>query len=168
MNKSLLRGSIVLGIVSVAAGCVSQGGGTDPDTDTDLTVQPNGIWKCFTIDDTDPSPPHAEEDDKFCVAERASAWYLVPGQGMENWKPIGGNGTEIPLTWRQNGKRTKSWDFDVEIDNHPAGSGHGPEHAKPDRGFLLTVKLRNPKAKTDIKVVGGPETHGGTAHGVED
>jgi hypothetical protein len=148
---------IVLGTVSIAATC-------NPGL---------AAWKCFTIDSTTPPPPHAAANDEFCVSQRGTAWYLVPGLGMENWKAIGGAGTEIPLTVVTDSPAVKIWDFEVEVTDHPGGSDHGPQHVRPNRGYRLQVNIPggpNPEAVAVIRVAGPPgdPIHGGTAHGVED
>jgi len=162
MNNPLLRVIIALGIVTTAAGCVNE------------PIRINGTWKCFTVNDTDPPPPHADEADAYCIDQRSDMWYLVPGEGMDDWKAIGG-GTDIPLTVRTNRPRVKSWDFEVEIEGHPTppATDHGPQHVKPDRGYRLQVNIPvdpTAKSRSTIRVAGprGDPIHGGTAHGVED
>ena len=159
MNNLLLRTAvIVLGTLSIAASCER--------------VKGFANWKCFTIDDTTPPAPHTALDDKFCVAQRGTAWFLVPGRGMENWQAIGG-GNSIPLAVQTDTQRVKIWTFEVDVTDHPPASDHGREHRAPNRGYRLQVNIPaapNAKANAEVRVAGPPgdTIHGGTAHGVED
>jgi hypothetical protein len=166
--KNRLLGIVLIGAsISVVAGCrstpVTPGAPTWPP--------PDGVWKSFTLNQADPVPPHAEMGDKFSVVMRNSAWFFDPGQGMANWKAVGGGGgMDIPMTLVQDGRRQKVWHLDVEITGHPPASDHTAEH-KGAFGYSLTVNLPRDttlKAQAEVLVRGLPQTHAGSAHGVED
>ena len=125
-------------------------------------------WKCFTVDVASPPVPHLEKDDQYCVVTRNDAWYLDPGRGMSNWKPIGG-GSRIPLLITDDGETSKAWKFEVEITDHD-NSDHGKQH-RAGRGYTLEAIIpATGKAEANIKVDGpfGDSIHNGSAHSIQD
>ena len=124
-------------------------------------------WKCFAVDVANPPVPHLEKDDEYCVVTRNDAWYLDPGKGMSNWKPIGG-GSRIPLLITNDDATSMAWKFEVEITDHD-NSDHGKQH-RAERGYTLEVIIpATGNAQANIKVDGpfGDTIHNGSAHSIE-
>ena len=130
-------------------------------------------WKCFTVNEVTQGAPHLENGDQYCVVTRNDAWYLDPGMGMSNWKPIGG-GSRIPLLITEDTATSKTWKFEVFINDHHTlpPSDHMGQH-RAARGYTLNVIVpADPslKAEANISVLGPPDdtVHDGAAHSNED
>lgn len=129
-------------------------------------------WKCFAVNVANPPVPHLQKDDEYCVVTRDDAWYLDPGKGMSNWKPIGG-GSRIPLLITEDTATSKTWKFEVNITDHNTlpPSDHMGQH-RANRGYTLNVIIpANPSIKAEGTIsVAGPfndTIHNGTAHSNE-
>ena len=130
-------------------------------------------WDCFIVNVANPPTPHLEKDDEYCVVTRDGAWYLDPGKGMQNWKPIGG-GSRIPLLITEDTATSKTWRFEVNITDHDTlpPSDHMGQH-RAARGYTLNVIIpTNPGLPSEgtITVAGPPgdTIHNGSAHSVEN